>query len=322
MRIKIYHPVDWAAKTMLRRGLMTGGVILAFVYFAPLKEIFCSGGGKICLALLPWAVFLAYAAGLFLIIAPIYILYKERRRRAQKGPQITAVEFASSGVTLQHPPMPPLFLPYEKTVFELLVQAAVKETKYTRSYIAAAVQMTFTQGETSFTVQHRINQAQKHLLPLLDLRKKFASFSLKVEPLTAQKQKKRANRLTIKEKTELKQIYQKAGLKAKEIEKLLDKEPTEVRAVRLQLNDYMKYGIWRSMSSDMRQTFLIFGLMFIGAAGYFYVKFFGFSAPDLTGGLIVLLPALGGASLLYAAGKDRRKEKTLERLRGKNSPKN
>ena len=83
MRIKIHHPTDWAAKTMLRRGLMTGGVVLAFVYFAPLKEIFCTGGGKICLALLPWAVFLYATACLYLVLfqtiqgtAVIFLLFR------------------------------------------------------------------------------------------------------------------------------------------------------------------------------------------------------------------------------------------------------
>ena len=76
MRIKIKHPTEWAAATMLRRGLATGIVIFAFLYFAPLEEIFCSGGGEFCPKAVSFGAFLAFAAALFLIVVPVYILYR------------------------------------------------------------------------------------------------------------------------------------------------------------------------------------------------------------------------------------------------------
>lgn len=292
MRIKIHHPTDWAAKTMLRRGLMTGGVVLVFVYFAPLKEIFCTSGGKICLALLSWATFLAVCAALFLMAAPVYILYKERARRRQKKPDITAVDFAKDGVFVYRPPQKPLFFPYKETSFTLTAQAAEKDAHYTRLYVVPAVQMTFKNTDSSADIPCRIHNQRRHLLPLLDMRQKFASFSLCVEPL---------------------QNLGKGGRK--------DADLPQVQAIRRKLDDYMQYGIWRSMSDDMRVTFELFGFLFTGAAVYFYFKLFGLSAPDWAGALILLLPAAGGIILLCAAAKDRKIQRRLERLRGKKSKK-
>lgn len=291
MRMKIKHPTDWAAKTMLRRGLMTGGVVLAFVYFAPLKEIFCASGGKICLTLLPWAAFLAVCAALFLMAAPVYILYKERARRRQKEPDVTAVDFAKDGVFVHRPPLTPLFFPYTETAFELTAKAAVKRSSYLYSYVVPAVQIKLTNAAACVSVPHRISSLRR-LLPLLDMRQKFASFSLHTEPL--EKPKK-----TRAEKT----------------------EPPEVSEIRRILEDYMQYGVLPPMSGDMRITFELFGLFFIGAAGYFYFKLFGLSAPDVPGVLILLLPFMGGAALLYAASRDRKIQRRLERLRGKKSKK-
>lgn len=291
MRIKIKHPTDWAAKTMLHRGLMTGGVVLAFVYFAPLKEIFCASGGKICPALLPWATFLAVCAALFLIVVPVYILYRERHERRKNGPDVTALEFTSRGVSVSRPPLAPLFFPYTETAFELTAKAAVKRSSYLYSYVVPAVQIKLTNAAACVSVPHRISSLRR-VLPLLDMRQKFASFSLHTEPL--EKPKK-----TRAEKT----------------------EPPEVSEIRRILEDYMQYGVLPPMSGDMRITFELFGLFFIGAAGYFYFKLFGLSAPDVPGVLILLLPFMGGAALLYAAAKDRKTQRRLERLRGKKAKK-
>ena len=291
MHIKIKHPTEWAAATMLRRGLATGIVIFAFLYFAPLEEIFCSGGGQFCTKAVSFGAFLAFAAALFLIVVPVYILYRERHERRKNGPDVTALEFTAQGVSVYRPPLTLLFFPYTETAFELTAKAAVKRSSYLYSYVVPAVQIKLTNAAACVSVPHRISSLRR-VLPLLDMRQKFASFSLHTEPL--EKPKK-----TRAEKT----------------------EPPEVSEIRRILEDYMQYGVLPPMSGDMRITFELFGLFFIGAAGYFYFKLFGLSAPDVPGVLILLLPFMGGAALLYAAAKHRKTQRRLERLRGKKSKK-
>ena len=228
--------------------------------------------------------------GIFSLQHLLYLLRVRRAFRCENGMDVTALDFTDQGVSVYSPSLPPLFFPYRETKFKLTLKVTVKDLLRSHtSHLIPVVQITLRTATASVSVPHRMGGSLRRVLPLLDMRHKFASFSLKTEPLKSPK-------YTIRE------------LRA-------------VSDIRHKLEDYMQYGVLPPMSGDMRITFELFGLFFIGAAGYFYFKLFGLSAPDVPGVLILLLPFMGGAALLYAAAKDRKIQRRLEHLRGKKSKK-
>ncbi len=302
MRMKITHPDDLAARNDLIIALVFSLLtIMIWSLFtidgSTMDDILADRDASLCLLALLAVI------GYFLFHS-FYLLLVKRAERRKNGPDVKGLKFAAQGVSVYRPPLAPLFFPYRETSFSLEVIAIKKRNQYMSWYTVSAVYMTFRQKDSEICIPCGILRKRKQLRPLLDAARRFASFSLTVDPFGKQDSKPSASGKT--------EMPDNIPPMPKERQ-----EPEEVSAIRQELEDYMKYGIWPALSGDMRSTFIFYGLMIL--AGGIYIASLLYTDKELFELLwwMSLLLLVLSAFLLYIGIKDWLTVRKLKRLKAR-----
>ena len=314
MRIKITHPDDLSARSELILGFLLS-LAAIILWNVPVDDS----------VYLPTCV-LTTLFGVYFLLHPLYLLRIKRAERRKDGPDVKALEFAAQGVSVYRPPLAPLFFPYKETSFSLEVIAVKKRNKHTYWYSVSAVYMTFRQKDAEICIPCGISRKRKQLRPLLDVRRRFASFSLTVEPFSEQAPQ------TLRRQQENAELLREIETMDDELRRELDmdselqeitqmlkerQEPEEVSTIRRELEDYMKYGIWPALSGDMRSTYILFGLTWLAMGIYMAARSYTERIFLFWLLLLNLLYFAAPAFLLYIGIKDWLTVRKLQRLKSR-----
>ena len=186
--------------------------------------------------------------------------------------------------------------------------------------------MTFRQKDAEICIPCGISRKRKQLRPLLDVRRRFASFSLTVEPFSEQAPQ------TLRRQQENAELLREIETMDDELRRELDmdselqeitqmlkerQEPEEVSTIRRELEDYMKYGIWPALSGDMRSTYILFGLTWLAMGIYMAARSYTERIFLFWLLLLNLLYFAAPAFLLYIGIKDWLTVRKLQRLKSR-----